>query len=154
LAAVGITNMRRQDVAESGSRSAASSMPGAKNNTSNGISYSAIASSPCTRYLKAYGTAEFDAISDPLIESIGPRGLGTGVSIISFVATECRLHETITIGQAVENLFEQQRHNRLPRVPIGGATTDPDVQASWDAFDRWVKHEGPRPRFPPIERIA
>jgi hypothetical protein len=54
----------------------------------------------------------------------------------------------------VENLFEQQRQNRLPRIPIGGATAEPEVRASWDAFDKWVHHQGPRPNFPSIVRAT
>jgi hypothetical protein len=134
----------------------------ADRNTSNGfaapkpLDYAVIAAWPCKRYLKAYGTTEFSSITEPIIETISSRsdGLGSAVNIMSFVATECRLHETITIGQAVENLFDQQRHNRLPRIPIGGATNDQYVHAVWDAFDKWVHHEGPRPNFPPIERTA
>jgi hypothetical protein len=152
LAAVGVMNMRE----------ATSTQSEADRNTSNGVTapkaldYAVIASWPCTRYLKAYGTTEFSPITEPLVETISSRGdgLGSAVNIMSFVATECRLHETITIGQAVENLFDQQRHNRLPRIPIGGATAEPEVQASWDAFDKWVHHAGPRPNFPPIERTA
>jgi len=71
--------------------------------------------------------------------------LGSSANTYDYVATECRLNETITVGQAVRSLFAQQRENRLPPIPMGGATSDPEVQATWKAFDRWVHHQGPRP---------
>lgn len=154
LAAVGVMNMRE----------ATSTEPEADKSTSNNditasktaLDYAAIASWPCTKYLKAYGTTEFSTITEPLVDTVSSRGdgLGSAVNIMSFVATECRLHEAISIGQAVENLFDQRRHNRLPRIPIGGATAELEVQASWDAFDKWVHHEGPRPTFAAMEPTA
>jgi hypothetical protein len=154
LAAVGMMNMREATSTESEADKSTSN--NGINASKAALDYSVIASWPCARYLKAYGTTEFSTITEPLVETISSRGdgLGSAVNIMSFVATECRLHETITIGQAVENLFQQQQHNRLPRIPIGGATNDQYVHAVWDAFDKWVHHEGPRPNFPPIERAA
>jgi hypothetical protein len=113
------------------------------------LDYGTIAALPCTAFLDDYGTTQPSSLIEPLIATIGARGdgLGSGANIIDFVATECRLHEKVTIGQAIENLFDQQRHNRLPRIPIGGATSDPEVHASWEAFDKWIHHRGPRPDF-------
>jgi hypothetical protein len=31
--------------------------------------------------------------------------------------------------------------------PIGGATDNPVVHANWDAFGKWVHHQGPSPDF-------
>jgi hypothetical protein len=116
------------------------------------LDYASVASLPCTKYLNAYGTTEFSSISEPLIDAVSARGdgLGSGANIIDFVATECRLNEKLPVGRAIENLFDQQRHNRLPRIPIGGATADAEVHASWDAFEKWIHHKGPRPAFPPL----
>ena len=61
--------------------------------------------------------------------------------------TECRLNETYRIGEAVFSLFEKAKASRLPTIPIGGATADPQVHAEWDAFDKWIHHRGPRPDF-------
>jgi Superinfection immunity protein len=85
----------------------------------------------------------------PIIDFVYTRTdqLGSAANIEDFVATECRLHEEITVGQAIENLVEQQKQNCLPRIPIGGATGSPAVHASWDAFEKWVHHQGPRPDF-------
>lgn len=156
LIAVGVTNIREPRVVESGLQATAVSVQPNNFSAPKSLDYAVIASLPCTKYLNAYGTPEFSPMSLPLIETVSSRGdgLGSGVNIMSFVATECRLHETITIGQAVDNLFDQQRHNRLPRIPIGGATADPEVQASWDAFDKWVHHDGPRPIFPPTVQAS
>src|SRR5262249_7257110 len=52
-----------------------------------------------------------------------------------------------TVGQTVETLFKQKRAGRLPQIPIVGATEDPQVQAEWDAYDKWIRHQGPRPHI-------
>lgn len=160
FAAFGISNMSENRVADSGSNKliSAAGQPDTNNKTVTGkappepLDYAAVASLSCVKLLDAYGTTQFSPLTEPLIETISSRGdgLGSGINILSFVATECRLHETITVGQAVENLFDQQRRNRLPRIPIGGATADPEAQATWDAFDKWIHHKGPRPVFPPL----
>jgi len=108
-----------------------------------------VGSMPCSKYLIAYGTPQSSAVSDLLINFVTGQGdgLGSAANIVDFVATECRLNESISVGQAVKNLFDQQRENRLPPIPVGGATSDPKVQASWKAFERWVHHQGPRPFF-------
>jgi hypothetical protein len=50
-----------------------------------------------------------------------------------------------SIGEAVTDLFLKERQNRLPQIPVGGATSDPEVQATWDAFDKWIHRQGPPP---------
>jgi hypothetical protein len=159
---VWLTDVREPKVAENGSQKATSAVPEANNNSPNegAVSkvgdYPLVASWPCARYLKAYGTPDISPIIGPLIDAVSSRGdgLGSAINIVSFVATECRLHETITIGQAVENLFDQEKHDRLPRIPVGGATNEPYGREVWDVFDKWVHHKGPRPNFPPIERVT
>jgi hypothetical protein len=156
LAAFGISIMSEKRVADSVSNGPISAATNNKNATGftapKPLDYTAVASLPCTEYLNAYGTTQFLSLSDPLIEAISARGdgLGSGANIIDFVATECRLNEKLSIGQAVENLFDQQRHNRLPGIPMGGATMEPEVHASWEALDKWIHHKGPRPMFPPL----
>jgi hypothetical protein len=111
--------------------------------------YEQAAVSPCTSFLRALGTPGFAVTSQTIIDFVYTRtdGLGSGENIVDFVATECRLHDNLMVGQAIENLFDQQKQNRLPRIPIGGATDSPEVRASWEAFDKWVHHQGPRPDF-------
>jgi hypothetical protein len=113
------------------------------------MNYQQAAMSPCAALLSAFGTSAFADMSTVIIDFVYTRTdqLGSGANIEDFVATECRLHENITVGQAIENLLEQQKNNRLPRIPIGGATESPAVHASWDAFEKWVHHQGPRPDF-------
>jgi hypothetical protein len=106
-----------------------------------------LSSTPCSKLLIAYGSPQMPAQIDTLVEFVMRQGdgLGSAANILDFVATECRLNESITIGQAVKNLFNQERANSLPPIPIGGASNDPKVQESWKAFERWVHHQGPRP---------
>jgi hypothetical protein len=51
------------------------------------------------------------------------------------------------MGEAIEKLFDEKKHDQLPEIPIGGATDDPQDQANWDAFDKWIHHQGPAPHF-------
>jgi hypothetical protein len=108
-----------------------------------------VGSMPCFKYLIAYGTPQLSAVNDQLIDFVMSQGdgLGSSANMADYVATECRLNEGITVGQALKNLFDQRRKNRLPPIPIGGATSDPEAQASWKAFERWIHHQGPRPVF-------
>jgi hypothetical protein len=109
----------------------------------------ALISMPCSNLLIAYGSPRMPAPIDTLVEFVMGQGdgLGSAANILDFVATECRLNERITIGQAVKNLFNQEREHRLPAIPIGGATSDPKVEESWKAFEKWVHHQGLRPSF-------
>jgi Superinfection immunity protein len=112
------------------------------------MSYQQVAVSSCTTLLNAFGTPAFGDMGNAIVGFVNSRtGLGNAANIEDYVATECRLHEDVTVGQAVENLFEQQKQNRLPRIPIGGASDNPVVHANWDAFGRWVHHQGPPPDF-------
>jgi hypothetical protein len=98
--------------------------------------------------LNAPDTARSSEIIDPVVEFTGQQNdLGTPVNTTSYLLTECRLREGQTIGKAVDNLFEQRRIGRLPQIPIGGATSDPYARAIWLPFDKWVRHQGPRPNF-------
>jgi Superinfection immunity protein len=116
---------------------------------SRAMNYPEVAMSSCTALLSAFGTPAFGDMGLAIIDFVNTRTdqLGSGANVEDFVATECRLHEDITVGQAIENLFEQQKQNRLPRIPIGGATDSPAVHASWNAFNKWVHHQGLRPDF-------
>jgi hypothetical protein len=109
----------------------------------------ALESLPCAKYLGAIGTAGFPVINDALTSYVADRGnsLGSAANIIDYVATECRLREALAVGQAVKNLMVQEKEGRLPAIPIGGATDDPDVHKTWRAFDRWIHHQGPRPEL-------
>lgn len=113
------------------------------------LAYQRVATMPCVNFLNALGTNRFAELTDVLIETIGARegGLGSTINMTSYVLTECRLGESKTIGQAIDGLFEQKRRGRLPLIPIGGATNDVSVQASWTEFRNWIHHVGPRPDF-------
>jgi hypothetical protein len=104
---------------------------------------------PCFKYLSMYGTPESDEIADRLVDLVTGQGgsLGNAANIVDFVATECRLNERITVGQAVNNLIAQEKENRLPPIPLGGASADPKVEADWRAFEAWLHHQGPRPEL-------
>jgi hypothetical protein len=73
--------------------------------------------------------------------------LGSNANITDYVLTECRLNEGFTVGQAVFALFSAANSHNLPAIPIGGATSDPKVQAEWRAYERWLKHRGPKPLY-------
>jgi hypothetical protein len=120
------------------------------------MNYNQVAVLPCTALLSAMGTDKFPAMNSPILDFVYIRTdqLGSGANIVDFVATECRLHEDVSVGQAIENLLVQQKQNRLPRIPIGGATDSPAVHANWDAFDKWVHHQGPRPDFKLVDAAA
>jgi hypothetical protein len=111
-------------------------------------SYETVAQLTCMDLLNALDTARLSEIVDPVIEFVGQHNdLGTPVNATSYLLTECRLHEGQTIAKALDNLFEQKRTGRLPQIPIGGATSDAYVRAIWIPFDKWVRHQGPRPNF-------
>lgn len=105
----------------------------------------------CDKYLDAYGTTNFRPFNVAVIEKVSALkdGLGSGVNVADFVATECRLNAHITIGQAVDNLLRQKREDKLPEIPIGGATGSPLEDAKREAFFKWVHRKGPRPAFQP-----
>jgi hypothetical protein len=123
---------------------------GAEAMTSTEVDYiTAVSTLPCTDFLRAEGTKLFTALTNPLVAYISENdsGFGSTANIVDYMLTECRLHESLTVGKAVDNLFEKKRHHRLPLIPMGGATEDPKVHAQWDAFDKWLHHSGPRPHF-------
>lgn len=109
----------------------------------------ALESLPCSKFLIAIGTSSFATINDALTDYVAERGnrLGSAANIVDYVATECRLNESLAVGKAVKNLLVQEKEGRLPAIPIGGATGDPDLQRTWKAFDRWIHHQGPRPEL-------
>jgi hypothetical protein len=111
--------------------------------------YVAVAATPCSTLLNLYGTESFYPLIDPVIQfmSAMENGFGSTINITDFVLTECRLNESFTIQEAVTDLFHKKQQGQLPQIPIGGATTEPRVQAAWDAFDKWIHHRGPPPDF-------
>lgn len=103
----------------------------------------------CKNYLIAYGSENGMKISGVAIEYLSNKrgNFGNGANIADYLAIECRLHEEMTIGAAIEQLQAQERQHRLPAVPVGGATTDPAIHAQRKAFDMWIHHQGPRPEL-------
>jgi preprotein translocase subunit SecG len=85
---------------------------------------------------------------DPVVKYIGQQDdLGTPADRRSYLLTECRLRENQTVQEAVDNLVQQKRVRCLPRIPVGGATSSDYDRAVWIPFDKWVRHQGPRPNF-------
>jgi hypothetical protein len=113
------------------------------------LAYPKLAASPCVNLLNAYGTVYFSSFSDPIVAFIREKdeGYGSTINIDSYLLTQCRVNESYSIGKVVDGLFELKRQNRLPQIPIGGATSKPQVEADWDAFNKWIHHNGPRPDF-------
>lgn len=113
------------------------------------LDYATVSALPCKDFLEAYGTKRFSSLSNPIVIYFDEKdsGFGSAANISDYVATECRLHEKYKIRQAVDDLFDKKRHHHLPSIPVGGATMDPHVHAQWDAFDKWLRHKGPRPHF-------
>lgn len=111
--------------------------------------YARVAALPCTDLLHAYGSERFETLADPITEYIGENdadgGLGSAINEEDYVLTECRLNESSSIGTAVIRVFAEKRLAQLPPIPIGGATDDPRVEADWNAFDKWIQGQGPRP---------
>jgi hypothetical protein len=127
------------------------------------LNYVGVATLPCMnllnaegRGLSAEGVKRFSSLIDPIAEYIREKdkdgGLGSNANITDYVLTECRLNENFKIGEAIDDLFDQKQRGRLPAIPIGGATADPEAHADWDAFEKWIHHQGPRPKLqgPPI----
>lgn len=110
-----------------------------------------LAGLPCTELLKAYGTPRIESFLPSIVQNVGDMDkggvLGSNANIADYVLTECRLNEGSTVGEVVLALFPAERFHNLPQIPIGGATSDPRDQAEWKAYDRWLKHQGPRPHY-------
>lgn len=117
------------------------------------VAYGTVQTYLCSQFLNAFDTPTFQELSGPIISYVRTfePTFGTNTNIVNFTLTECRLNENELIGKAVSNLFEQKRVNRLPRIPIGGATNDIVVENNWSDFKRWIHHQGPRPDFGLIE---
>ena len=94
--------------------------------------YATIAALPCANVLNAHGTTRFPALIESVTEFINRKNrdgrFGSNSNIEDYVLTECRLNEPLKIGQAVEKLLGDQRHGQLPRIPIGGASQNPQSQ--------------------------
>ena len=115
------------------------------------LDYASVAGLSCKDFLEAYGTDLFFSLSPPIIGYVTERErnhrFGSAANIGDYVAIGCRLHENYRVGEAVNDLFEQEKGRGLPALPIGDATSDPRAQAQWDALDNWLHHKGPRPKF-------
>jgi hypothetical protein len=125
------------------------SIPSATANGSTAQDYVTVSALTCKDFLEAYGTERGMSLSEPIVDHIYKTNgdFGSAANITDYVAIECRMHEQYKIGTAVEELFKKERQHSLPQIPIGGATADPKVHAQWDAFDKWLHHNGPRPAF-------
>ena len=104
---------------------------------------------PGINLLQTYETERYGSLMSPVAEYIGKRdtdgGLGDIVNIEDYILTECRLNESSKIGEAVIKLFDDKGRGQLPPIPIGGGTENPQAQADWDTFNKWIHHQGPRP---------
>lgn len=127
------------------------------------LAYGNVSASPCRNLLNAEGRElneeareRFSSLTDPISEYVLEKdnGFGSPVNITDYPLTECRLNENFTIGRAVDDLFDKKQRGRLPAIPIGGATDDPQAHADRDAFDKWIHHRGPRPKFSGVRSSA
>jgi hypothetical protein len=110
--------------------------------------YEAVAQLTCMDLLNALDTSRSSEIVDPVVEFIGQQDeFGTPVNRTSYLLTERRLREGQPIGHAIDSLIEQKQLGRLPQIPIGGSTSDAYNRAIWIPFDKWVRHQGPRPNL-------
>lgn len=111
--------------------------------------YVAVATTPCSALLNSYATENFNSLIDPVVQfmSAMENDFGSMINITDYVLTECRINEGYNIQEAVTDLFRKKQQGLLPEIPIGGATADPKVQATWDAFDKWIHRRGPQPNF-------
>jgi hypothetical protein len=102
----------------------------------------------CSDLLSSLDTSYATQLVDPIIKYIGQQDeFGIPVNRRSYLLTECRLRENQTVREAVDNLVQQKRTGRLPQIPNGGATSSAYDRAIWVPFDKWVRHQGPRPNF-------
>ena len=110
-----------------------------------------LAGLPCSKLLAAYGTSQIQSFLPSIVENVSDMdrdgALGSNANIADYVLTECRLNEGSTVGAVVHALFDAARFHNLPPVPIGGATSEPRVLAERNAYDKWLKHRGPQPRY-------
>jgi hypothetical protein len=115
------------------------------------LDYASVAILSCKDFIEGYETDLLDSLV-PSIRTYLLRGDRdqqslSATNIGAYVAMVCRLHENWRVGAAVEDLTGQKKHGRLPALPKGDATDNPDVEAQWEAFDKWLHHQGPRPQF-------
>jgi hypothetical protein len=107
-----------------------------------------ISAYPCRDLLGLHGTSTEPDLS-ALVAGIGARNnrIGSNINIETYLLTECRLNVSMTLGQAAMKVLADARANRLPPIPIGGATADPAVKTDWDRFEIWLKAGGPQPHY-------
>jgi fumarate reductase subunit C len=102
----------------------------------------------CGDILNSLDTSYATQLIDPIINFIGQQGeFGLPVDRRSYLLTECRLRENQFVREAVDNLVQQRRTGHLPQIPISGATSSAYDRAIWVPFDKWVRHQGPRPNI-------
>jgi hypothetical protein len=115
------------------------------------LDYPSIAILSCKDYIQAYDTdliQSFEqSITSYLSRGDSDRKSLLGPNLATYVAIECRLHEDHHIGIAVEDLVSQKKRGQLPPLAMGDPAYDERAKALWDAFDKWLHHAGPRPRF-------
>ncbi len=102
---------------------------------------------PCSDFLAAYGTNRFDPLGSAATEYLEEKdnSLGSYANMESYLLTECRLHENFKMWEAIRDLSGQSDSGTLPPIPVGGADTEPQVQADREAFAKWIQHQGQRP---------
>jgi hypothetical protein len=115
------------------------------------LDYSSIANLSCKDYIQAYDTDLLQSLEQSITSYLSGGDSDhkslLGPNLTVYVAIECRLHEDRHIGIAVEDLVSQKKRGQLPALPIGDPALDQRAEALWDAFDKWLHHAGPRPRF-------
>jgi hypothetical protein len=105
----------------------------------------------CRKLIATEFTSQFPFIGEYAVERGVP---GSNANATDYVLTKCREQENFTVGQAIASLLADVRSNSLPDIPIGGATSDPAVHSVWDAFDRWIRHQGTATGYIGATRVA
>jgi hypothetical protein len=116
----------------------------AMHHSARAMDYEGVSVQSCKAYLWAYSYNQdqyWDAVVDyagEKVENMNPP------NIIDAVACECKLHGS-TIGSAVTSVIAASRAGLYPNIPVGGTMSPADSR--WrEAFERWIKGNGPRPR--------
>ncbi len=90
------------------------------------MSWKDAASVPCKTYLTLPGTALYGSVQDVLVDHFGKFEdggyFGSACNIGDYVGLTCRAHSSLSVGQAVTDLFSRLRSKRpLPKIKMCGA---------------------------------
>ncbi len=90
------------------------------------LSWKDAASVPCKTYLTLAGTALYSPMQDAVVDHFGQFEdggvFGSACNIGDYVELICKAHPSLSVGQAVADLFTRLRSKRpLPKIKMCGA---------------------------------